>query len=53
MANKILAVLRHPALQTTLRQHGGFEVKRFTWQDSARQCLAIYDAAMSVTLGSA
>ena len=50
MANQILAVLRHPALQTTLRQHGGFEVKRFTWQDSARQCLAVYDAAMSVTL---
>ena len=49
MANKILAVLRHPALQTTLRQHGGFEVKRFSWQDSARQCLAVYDTAMSAT----
>jgi glycosyltransferase involved in cell wall biosynthesis len=47
MANKILAVLRHPALRTTLRQHGGFEVKRFTWRDSAQQCLAVYDAALA------
>ena len=48
MANKILAVLRRPALRTTLRQHGSHEVKRFTWRDSARQCHEIYQSLMPV-----
>ena len=31
MANKIVAVLRHPPLQKTLREHGAFEVRKFSW----------------------
>src|SRR4029077_6749789 len=38
MANKIIAVLRHPPLASTLRQHGSFEVSRLSWTDSARAC---------------
>ncbi len=48
MANKIVAVLRHPPLQSTLRDHGSFEVQRFNWVDSARNCVAVYRAAMGL-----
>jgi glycogen(starch) synthase len=46
MANKIIAVLRHPPLQATLRDHGSFEVKHFSWLDSAANCLKVYQAAL-------
>jgi len=45
MANKIVAVLRHPPLANTLRQLGGFEVSRMSWSDSALACLSVYDSA--------
>ncbi len=48
MANKIIAVLRHPPLQATLREHGNFEIRRLTWRDSARGCLGVYGRAISV-----
>jgi len=47
MANKILAVLRHPPLQATLRQHGSIEVRSFSWTDSARQCVHVYEQALA------
>lgn len=47
MANKILAVLRHPPLQTTLREHGSFEIKKLTWRDSAQNCVGVYGGAIS------
>jgi glycosyltransferase involved in cell wall biosynthesis len=47
MANKIIAVLRHPPLQNTLREHGSFEIQKLTWRDSAANCVRIYDAAAS------
>jgi glycosyltransferase involved in cell wall biosynthesis len=46
MANKILAVLRHPPLQRTLRQHGQIELRKLSWHDSAAQVAAIYARAM-------
>ncbi len=46
MANKIIAVLRHPPLHATLRDHGSFEVKHFSWLDSAAGCLKVYQAAL-------
>lgn len=52
MANKIIAVLRHPPLQTTLREHGGYEVRKFTWTDSAKSCVDIYERAILVSRGS-
>ena len=42
MANKILAVLRHPPLQKTLRQHGLIELRKFSWRDSATKLSGIY-----------
>jgi glycogen(starch) synthase len=47
MANKIVAVLRHPPLASTLRQHGNFEVNRLSWTDAARACVNVYQQAMN------
>jgi glycosyltransferase involved in cell wall biosynthesis len=51
MANKIVAVLRHPPLASMLRQHGNFEVSRLSWADSARQCVAVYESARNAMNG--
>ncbi|MCG3128502.1 MAG: D-inositol-3-phosphate glycosyltransferase [Phycisphaerae bacterium] len=42
MANKIIAVLRHPPLQNTLRDHGRIEVGRLTWSEAAERCEEVY-----------
>jgi glycogen synthase len=47
IANKVLAVLRHPPLSQTLREHGSFEVRRLTWHVAARKCAETYEAAIS------
>src|SRR6202000_1215966 len=44
MANKILAVLRHPPLAATLREFGQEEVRQLSWDDSARRILGVYGA---------
>lgn len=49
MANKIIAVLRHPPLQATLREHGNFEVRRLTWRDSAQGCVDVYGKAIAAS----
>ncbi|HZZ43868.1 MAG TPA: glycosyltransferase [Tepidisphaeraceae bacterium] len=46
MANKIIAVLRHPPLASTLRQHGSFEIKRMSWTDAAKRCVDVYEEAV-------
>lgn len=43
MANKIVAVLRYPPLQMTLRNHGNFEVRKLRWKDAARRCVEVYE----------
>jgi len=43
IANKIVAVLKYPPLQITLRDHGGFEVRKLRWKDSAAKCAKIYE----------
>lgn len=45
MANKIVAVLRHPPLGQTMREHGSFEVRKLTWDTSAEGVLRAYDKA--------
>jgi glycosyltransferase involved in cell wall biosynthesis len=42
MADKIIAVLRHPPLQKTLREHGSFEVRRITWDGAASRTEQVY-----------
>ena len=46
MANKIVAVLRHPPLGQTLREHGSFELRKLTWEGAAERCLQVYRAAV-------
>jgi len=43
IANKVVAVLKYPPLQMTLRSHGNFEVRRLRWKDAAIKCAKIYD----------
>ncbi|MFH1849736.1 MAG: glycosyltransferase family 4 protein [archaeon] len=42
MANKILAVLNYTVLHQTLKDGGLGEIKRFTWDKPARECLSLY-----------
>jgi len=51
MANKIIAVLKHPPLAATLRQHGSFEVRRLSWTDAARACVHVYEQTLAMTAG--
>jgi glycogen(starch) synthase len=51
MANKIVAVLKHPPLASTLRQHGNFEVSRMSWTDAAKACVHVYDQAVGAMNG--
>jgi glycosyltransferase involved in cell wall biosynthesis len=51
MANKIIAVLRHPPLASTLRAHGSFEVRRLNWTDAARACVGVYEEARGAMNG--
>jgi glycogen synthase len=46
MANKIVAVLRHPPLASTMRQHGSFEIRRMSWTDAAKACVNVYGQAI-------
>ncbi len=46
MANKIVAVLRHPPLSQTLREHGSFELRKLTWDGAAAKCIQAYGAAI-------
>lgn len=42
IANKVVAVLKYPPLEMTLRNHGNFEVRKLRWRDSAEKCAGIY-----------
>jgi glycosyltransferase involved in cell wall biosynthesis len=46
MANKIIAVLKHPPLSQTLREHADFEVRKLTWEGAAERCLDLYRQAL-------
>ncbi|MHC4285792.1 MAG: glycosyltransferase family 4 protein, partial [Planctomycetota bacterium] len=46
IANKIVAVLKYPPLEMTLRNHGNFEVRKLRWKDSAQRCAQIYGEAL-------
>ena len=47
MANKILAVLRHPPLQRVLRQQGHIELRKLSWRDSAEKVKKIYEEVVA------
>lgn len=48
IANKIIAVLRHPPLSSTLREHADLEVRRLTWDDAAAKCRSVYTQAIAM-----
>jgi glycosyltransferase involved in cell wall biosynthesis len=47
MANKMVAVLRHPPLQEMLRREGRREALRFRWEDSAARVRDIYQQVLT------
>lgn len=47
IANKIVAVLKYPPLQMTLKEHGNFEVRKLKWEEAARKCIRIYQDVLS------
>ena len=47
LANKILAVLRHPPLAQTLRTNGHQEVRQLSWEDSAKRIAEMYNTLTS------
>jgi glycogen(starch) synthase len=47
IADKIIAVLRHPPLSQTLRTHGAFEVRKITWDGAAAKCERVYQNVMN------
>ena len=46
MADKIVAVLKHPPLSQTLKRHAAMEVRQLTWQDAATGCRQVYAEAI-------
>lgn len=44
IANKIIAVLRHPPLSKTMRKHADIEVRELTWDGAAAKCEKVYGA---------
>ena len=46
MANKIVSVLKRPALANELRQQASFEVRRRTWTDAAKTVVTVYKDAI-------
>jgi glycosyltransferase involved in cell wall biosynthesis len=49
IANKMVAVLKNPPLQMTLREHGDLEVRKLRWQGVAEKCAKIYEE-LTVTI---
>ena len=46
MADKIVAVLKHPPLSQTLRRHAAIGVRQLTWQGAAANCRRVYEEAV-------
>lgn len=47
MTNKIVAVLKYPALHKTLCNNGHFETYRFRWEDAAQRVNKIYEETLA------
>ncbi len=47
LADKIIAVLRHPPLGAELRTNALSEVQDLTWDSAAQRCRAVYDHALT------
>ena len=47
MANKIIAVLRHPPLSRQLVEHGAFEIRGINWDGAATRTIRVYERAIA------
>ena len=47
MANQILSTLRHPELHRELRKNGKRDILGLTWQESAQQCVKLYNKMLT------
>lgn len=50
IANKIIAVLRHPPLSKTMRKHADLEVRELTWDGAAAKCEAVYSELLAAAV---
>lgn len=48
LADKILAVLRHPPLSSMLREQADIEVRKLTWDEAASKVQRVYERAMQM-----
>lgn len=51
MANKIIAVLKHPPLSQMLREHSHLDLHKLTWEGAAEKCLTVYREAIEAVEG--
>lgn len=42
MAHKIISILEHDSLQAELLENSSVEVRKFSWDEAARQCVEVY-----------
>jgi len=47
LANKILSVLHYNSLNHCLKEHGYEEVNKFSWNDTAKKCIEVYNKTVS------
>ncbi|MCX5654334.1 MAG: glycosyltransferase [Planctomycetota bacterium] len=47
MADLILSLLNHPELSEAVLRQGVAEVRRLTWDEAARKCVAVYEEQMT------
>ena len=47
VADKIIAVLRHPPLSRQLVEHGAFEIRGINWDGAATRTIRVYDRAIN------
>ena len=50
IANKIIAVLRHPPLSATMKEHADMEVRELTWDGAAAKCQAVYASLLGASV---
>lgn len=48
MTDKILGVINHPSLRTTLAANGEAEARRITWLEAAQKCLNVYERVINI-----
>ena len=52
LASNIISVLRYKELRELLRENGKSEMQKFSWDNSAAQCVGIYNGVMREKLNS-